>query len=349
MIEGALQVGEDYLQARRLYTKGTKGTRVTAKAVQSLGDEMGQLSNLLKQVAKTLTNVKPLNRGSEGETSKMTTLCGKRSTPRHLRSRCPPPKDRLTSAIRRGSLQDPASRQRSNQRTDTAGRLDRLRGTPPASGRHHDGPVDSMGDGNRLCYHSPTASASYRKRSLPARSIWISEGSQTPLRLRNNPNQPPDGNTCWGSKGATTWRELLPTREGGRQGRHVLAGLQLQHESPQQTSLRCPLSQGEEASPPQPRRPGESGVHHQRRAVEVEGTALWVNFRPATFQRLMEQVLSGLHWKTMLVYLDDVIVISPDFPTHVCRLREVFEQLRGAGLKLKPSKCTFLQPEVKYL
>jgi len=69
----------------------------------------------------------------------------------------------------------------------------------------------------------------------------------------------------------------------------------------------------------------------------------------ATFQRLMEQVLSGLHWKTLLIYLDDVIVISPDFTTHVSRLKEVFERLRGAGLKLKLSKCTLLQPEVKDL
>jgi len=59
----------------------------------------------------------------------------------------------------------------------------------------------------------------------------------------------------------------------------------------------------------------------------------------------MEQVLRKLHW----VYLNDVIVISPDFQTHVCRLREVFERLRSAGLKLKPSKCALLQPEVKYL
>jgi len=46
---------------------------------------------------------------------------------------------------------------------------------------------------------------------------------------------------------------------------------------------------------------------------------------PATFQRLTEQVLSGLHWKTLLIYLDDVIVISPDFQTHISRLRKVFE------------------------
>jgi len=41
----------------------------------------------------------------------------------------------------------------------------------------------------------------------------------------------------------------------------------------------------------------------------------------------MEQVLGGLHWKTLLIYLDDVIVISPDFTTHVSQLREVFDRL----------------------
>jgi len=70
---------------------------------------------------------------------------------------------------------------------------------------------------------------------------------------------------------------------------------------------------------------------------------------PATFQRLMEQVLSGLHWKTVLIYLNDVIMISPDFQTHVSRLQKVFERHRGAGLKLKLCKCALLQTEVKYL
>jgi len=61
----------------------------------------------------------------------------------------------------------------------------------------------------------------------------------------------------------------------------------------------------------------------------------------------MKQVLSGLHWKTLLTYL--IIVISLDFNTYVSRLREVFDRLRAAGLKLKLSKCAFFQPEVKYL
>jgi len=59
-LEGALQAGEDYLWAKRLYTEETKCTRVTAEAVQSLEDEMGRLSAMLKRVVKTLTNVNPL-------------------------------------------------------------------------------------------------------------------------------------------------------------------------------------------------------------------------------------------------------------------------------------------------
>ena len=85
----------------------------------------------------------------------------------------------------------------------------------------------------------------------------------------------------------------------------------------------------------------------QEKAAFVTRSGLWkwkvmpfgLTSAPATFQRLMEQVLRGLHWKTLLLYLDDVIVISPTFESHLDRLAEVFERLRKAGLKLKPSKC----------
>ena len=70
---------------------------------------------------------------------------------------------------------------------------------------------------------------------------------------------------------------------------------------------------------------------------------------PATFQRLMEQVLQGLHWKTLLLYLDDIIVVAPDFQTHLQRLEEVLGRLQKAGLKLKPGKCELLQHMVRYL
>lgn len=70
---------------------------------------------------------------------------------------------------------------------------------------------------------------------------------------------------------------------------------------------------------------------------------------PSTFERLMERVLTGLHWETLLVYLDDVIVWGRNVPEMVARLETVLQRLRAAGLKLKPSKCHLFQKEVMYL
>lgn len=68
---------------------------------------------------------------------------------------------------------------------------------------------------------------------------------------------------------------------------------------------------------------------------------------PATFERLMETVLSGLQWQVCLIYLDDVIVYGKTFEEMLHNL--VFEKLRAAGLKLKARKCTLFSKQVKYL
>ena len=70
---------------------------------------------------------------------------------------------------------------------------------------------------------------------------------------------------------------------------------------------------------------------------------------PATFSRLMDCVLAGLHWETCLFYLDDIIVFSSTWEEHLARLCEVFEHLRHAKLKLGATKCTFAAKEVNYL
>ena len=70
---------------------------------------------------------------------------------------------------------------------------------------------------------------------------------------------------------------------------------------------------------------------------------------PATFQRLMDLVMSGLKLEICLVYLDDIIVFSEELPDHVQRLRKIFERLRVAKLKLKPTKCKLLQRRVGFL
>lgn len=70
---------------------------------------------------------------------------------------------------------------------------------------------------------------------------------------------------------------------------------------------------------------------------------------PATFERLMETVMRGLHWETLLLYLDDVIIFAKDMRTHLKRLEEVLRRLKDAGLKLKPSKCHLFASKVDYL
>ena len=70
---------------------------------------------------------------------------------------------------------------------------------------------------------------------------------------------------------------------------------------------------------------------------------------PATFQRLMQQCLSGHITDSLLVYLDDIIVYSPDFATHLRHLEEVFERLWKNGLKLRPDKCKLFHKQVKFL
>ena len=70
---------------------------------------------------------------------------------------------------------------------------------------------------------------------------------------------------------------------------------------------------------------------------------------PATFSLLMDHVLSGLHWETCLFYLDDIIVFSSMWEEHLARLRQVFERLKHADLKLVAEKCAFAAKEVSYL
>ena len=68
---------------------------------------------------------------------------------------------------------------------------------------------------------------------------------------------------------------------------------------------------------------------------------------PAYFQRLVNEVLSGLTFA--FGYLDDILVFSPDMETHLMYLRSLFEKLSKANLKLKEVKCNFLKKHIQYL
>ena len=70
---------------------------------------------------------------------------------------------------------------------------------------------------------------------------------------------------------------------------------------------------------------------------------------PACFQRLLENTLIGLIGEIALIYIDDIIIFSNDFNSHVTRLATIFERLRGANLKLSPKKMHLFKQKVAFL
>jgi len=70
---------------------------------------------------------------------------------------------------------------------------------------------------------------------------------------------------------------------------------------------------------------------------------------PATFERFMERAMRGILGKFVHVYLDDILIVSETWELHVDHLRAVFERIRMAGLKLKPSKCQLVAQNIKFL
>ncbi len=70
---------------------------------------------------------------------------------------------------------------------------------------------------------------------------------------------------------------------------------------------------------------------------------------PATFERLMETVLAGLHWQICLIYLDDIIVTGKTFEDMLRNLEIIFQRFEQANLKLKPRKCHLFKKEIEFL
>ena len=86
---------------------------------------------------------------------------------------------------------------------------------------------------------------------------------------------------------------------------------------------------------------------------EFNVLSMGVSNGPATFQRVMEKVLEDLLLSSSSpitrVFFDDVAVGGSNTSGHVTMLGKCFQCLRSAGLKLKLSKCKFMQREVEFL
>ena len=76
-------------------------------------------------------------------------------------------------------------------------------------------------------------------------------------------------------------------------------------------------------------------------------SAMGLKSCPGGFQRLVELAMLGL--KSVIVYIDDLILHSSDHESHRRGLQLMFDRLRKTGLKVNLRKCTFGSSNVSYL
>jgi len=70
---------------------------------------------------------------------------------------------------------------------------------------------------------------------------------------------------------------------------------------------------------------------------------------PGTFMQLMNTVFADLLDKSVLCFLDDILIFSKTEEEHERHIREVLTRLRKEQLYVKISKCSFMQREVAFL
>ncbi|KAK1626320.1 hypothetical protein QYE76_000635 [Lolium multiflorum] len=70
---------------------------------------------------------------------------------------------------------------------------------------------------------------------------------------------------------------------------------------------------------------------------------------PATFQALMNDVLSPYLRRFVLVFFDDILIYSTSWAEHLQHVAIIFNELQTHRLHLKRSKCSFGTTSVAYL
>lgn len=72
----------------------------------------------------------------------------------------------------------------------------------------------------------------------------------------------------------------------------------------------------------------------------------WMN-AVATFTMGMETSFEGMPF--VFIYVDDVLIFSKDEKEHLAHIAAVLERVEKCGIKLKWSKCEWLQKELIYM
>ena len=61
----------------------------------------------------------------------------------------------------------------------------------------------------------------------------------------------------------------------------------------------------------------------------------------STFIRALTKIFGDMLYKSIAIYLDDILINSESMDHHLTLLEEVLRRLKAANLKLKLSKCKF--------
>ena len=75
--------------------------------------------------------------------------------------------------------------------------------------------------------------------------------------------------------------------------------------------------------------------------------AYGISTAPAIFQQTMDQILDGIDH--VVCFMDDILVSAPTIGEHLVVLDKVMSRLEKYGVRMKRSKCEFLQDSVEYL
>ena len=67
------------------------------------------------------------------------------------------------------------------------------------------------------------------------------------------------------------------------------------------------------------------------------------------FQRILQEILAEFNSRKVIIYIDDIMIISETYEEHLNLLEKVLTTLLKNGIKIKVNKCEFLKQEVSFL
>ncbi|CAF3652495.1 unnamed protein product [Rotaria sp. Silwood1] len=70
---------------------------------------------------------------------------------------------------------------------------------------------------------------------------------------------------------------------------------------------------------------------------------------PASFQRVMNNLIATGRWDYIVIYLDDIVIFSHSLEDHKRHVNEILSILDAAHFKVSPSKCTIAVQKIEFL